>query len=235
MRGGAVRGAAAALVLLAAPPAAAEGVAAARFAAPTDRYDHAVLGDAIEWGALEIVTETGRRLTLTLPRTRVFEDLAPRRADIDGDGDDEVFVVETDLDRGARLSVYDAAGLVAATPFIGRRHRWLAPVGVADLDGDGTVEIAYVDRPHLAAILRVWRYRDGALHEVAASPGLTNHRLGQAVIQGGIARCADGPAIVTADAAWRRVIVTTLRRGHLSPRDTGPYTGPDSLAPDQAC
>ena len=38
----------------------------------------------------------------------------------------------------------------------------LAPLGAADLDGDGKIELAYIDRPHLAKILRIWRFDDGA-------------------------------------------------------------------------
>ena len=130
--------------------AMAVGVTEARYLEPTDRYGHAILGDAIEWGALEMQTADGPVL-IRLPETHVFEDTAPRLADLDGDGDFEVIVVETAIAEGARLSVYDETGLVAATPHIGRTHRWLAPVGAVDLDGDGAVEIAYVDRPHRCA------------------------------------------------------------------------------------
>ena len=76
--------------------------------------------------------------------------------------------------------------LVAATPNIGQRNRWLAPVAAADLDGDGATEIAYVDRPHLARRLRIWRFEGGSLTEIAALPGLTNHRIGEAFITGGL-------------------------------------------------
>src|SRR5690606_33675671 len=126
---------------------------------------------------------------IVLPHTRVFEDIEPRLADLDGDGAPEAIVVETDLDRGARLAVYDAGGLVAATPFIGRRHRWLAPVGAADLDGDGRVEIAYVETPHLGKTLKIVRLVGDDLQPVAEAPGLTNHRIGDPFIQGRIATC----------------------------------------------
>ncbi len=111
---------------------------AVRYDAPTDRYPHGVLGDELEWGALILELDSGTRV-LRLPANRVFEDTAPRLVDLEGDGAPEVVVVESDASAGARLAVYDADGLVAATPFIGTRFRWLAPVGAADLDGDGRV------------------------------------------------------------------------------------------------
>ncbi|SPJ24816.1 hypothetical protein [Palleronia abyssalis] len=101
---------------------AAADVVSAGYTGPTTRYDHGVLGDAVEWGALEMRTSDGRLVTVTLPETRVFEDTAPRLSDLDGDGAAEVIAVETDLRLGARLSIYDESGLVAATEFIGQTH-----------------------------------------------------------------------------------------------------------------
>jgi hypothetical protein len=122
---------AAALALLAGA-AEAEGeprILRADLAEPTDRYAHAVLGDALEWGALTLVLDGGPETTVTLrlPETRVFEDIATRLADVTGDGAPEVIVVETDLALGASLAVYGPAGKLAATPFIGQPNRWLAP------------------------------------------------------------------------------------------------------------
>jgi len=223
------------LAALVAAPAGAEGIAAARYDDPTTRYAHGVLGDRVEWGALVLTLSGGQELRLTLPDTRVFEDTAPRPADVDGDGGLEVVVVESSLARGARLAVYDATGLVAATPHIGRPHRWLAPAGVADLDGDGHVELAYVDRPHLAKTLRVWRFRDGALHPVAQRPGLTNHRIGWDFIPGGLRDCGQGPELILADADWRQVVAATLRAGRIETRTLAPYDGPGSLDAALTC
>src|SRR5690606_28377321 len=131
---------AACAVLFATAPRAE--IRAASYAGPTTRYDHGVLGDAVEWGTLVLRTDRVTR-RIVLPPDRVFEDLTPRLADLDGDGAPEVITVETDLTLGARLAIYGESGLIAATPFIGRPHRWLAPLGAADLDGDGRVEIAY--------------------------------------------------------------------------------------------
>ncbi|WP_174822618.1 FG-GAP repeat domain-containing protein [Ruegeria lacuscaerulensis] len=200
--------------------AAAETITSARYTDPTNRYAHGVLGDDIEYGTLELtVSNTSPQrlfiqpvykrsvITIKLPLNRVFEDLAPRLADIDLDGSNEVIVVESSVHTGAQLAIYDARGeKIAATPHIGTRFRWLAPIGAADLDGDGLVEIAYIDRPHLAKTLRIWRFQDGALTEIATLPGLTNHRIGEDFITGGIRDCGAGPELVIASADWQNIV-----------------------------
>ena len=217
------------LAALAAAPAGAE-ITGARYTAPTTRYSHGVLGDAVEYGALDLTLTKGRTRRIVLPETRVFEDLAPRLADVDGDGAPEVIAVETDLDRGARLSIYDETGLVAATPYIGTRFRWLAPLGAADLDGDGYTEIAYIDRPHLAKTLRVWRFRDGRLDQVATLEGLTNHRIGEEVISGGLRHCGPRPEIIAASADWSRLMAVTFDDRQLAATDLGPYSRENAAA-----
>ena len=206
------------------------------FSEPTTRYDHAVLGDDVEWGALSLEVDAcwqcessqTYRLIIRLPETHVFEDLEPRIIAGD-DGPTLVMVVESSQAQGARLSLYDEAGLYAATPFIGRPHRWLAPIGSADLDGDGWPEVAYIDRPHLAKTLRIWSLRDGELVEVASKAGLTNHRIGEDFITSGIRDCGDGPEVVTVDAGWSRIIASRLEGGAISSRDVGAFTGQASM------
>ncbi len=218
-----------------APPALAQEISAASYADPTTRYTHGVLGDAVEWGALRLDLSDGRRVRITLPDSLVFEDTTPRLADLDGDGGPEVIVVEAALDHGARLVIYDETGRIAATPHIGRANRWLAPVGAADLDGDGAVEIAYIDRPHLAKTLRIWRYQDRRLVHVADAPGLTNHRIGWEFIPGGVRDCGSGPEIVTADADWSRIVATRLVAGRLTSTALRAYDGPESLNAALSC
>ncbi len=217
-----------------APPAAAD-IIAAHYDAPTSRYSHGVLGDAIEWGALVLALDDGRRLRVTLPDSSVFEDTAPRLADVDGDGNNEVVVVESSLVLGARLAIHDETGLLAATPHIGRRYRWLAPVAVADLDGDGATELAWIDRPHLARTLRIWRYRDGRLFPVAERTGLTNHRIGWNFIAGGLRDCGAFPEMILASGDWTRILAARLVSGRIELRDLGPYRGPESLAAARRC
>ena len=200
-----------------------------------------MLGDALEWGALELVLDRcpacARLQTVTrvirLPESRVFEDLAPRLVEIGAGGRRAALVVESDLSRGARMALYDGGGLIAATPFIGQSNRWLAPVGWGDLDGDGALEFAYVDRPHLARTLRVWRLEGGELREVAAMPGLTNHRIGWDYIEGGVRDCGRGPEMILASGDWSRVMAVRFD-GALAARELGAYD-PDRIAAALAC
>jgi hypothetical protein len=231
-------------ILLAAGPAVAApcaeaGGARACFTDAIARYPHGALGDPLEWGRLTLTLADGRTVAAVLPATRVFEDVAPRLADLDGDGAPEVVVVETSLTRGAQLAVYgpDRGRRVklAATPEIGRRFRGLAPAGIADLDGDGAPEIAYDETPHLGKVLRIWRYAPGGLIEIAAAAGLSNHRFGEPTISGGIRDCGPGPEVVTADADWTRVLASRLAGGRILARVVCDAAAPADFAAAMAC
>lgn len=212
----------------------------AAYVVETDEYGHGVLGALRDAKALTIhVSRPGDpRITCpaeaSLPAGHVFEDIAPHLADLDGDGMPEVIAVRSTVTDGARLEVYDRrARLLAATPPIGTRNRWLAVLGAADLDGDGHMEIAYVDRPHLAKTLRIWRYRDGSLTEIAALPGLSNHRIGEEYITGGLRDCGTGPELVLASGDWGQV----LRVRHANGWQVEPLAAfsPEAMAATLAC
>lgn len=150
--------------------------------APTKRYDHGVLGDAIEAGALVAKDDQNKRHTLTLPGNEVFEDRYARLADLDGDGSDEIITVKSHLSKGAALAVValtrHGLEITAETPPIGRAHRWLNPAGIADYDGDKHNEIAIVVTPHIGGVLQFWEYRNRKLHWKKQLNGFSNHAIG---------------------------------------------------------
>ena len=240
-----MRFAAAFALYLCAGSASAEVIVAADYIAPTERYPHGVLGDKVEHAGLQVALGNGAQQSATWPEGVVFEDTNPRLVDLDGDGAPEVITVESHEKLGARLSVWGLDGedrlvALAVTNYIGTPFRWLAVAGAADMDGDGFTEIAYVDRPHLAKTLMVWRYIpqvDGGarLEMVASKSGLTNHQIGEIDIGGGMRVCADGVEVITASADWTRVVATRLENGTLISRDMGPHTGRASLTAAMGC
>jgi hypothetical protein len=206
-------------VLALAAPAGAD-VVSARFADPTDRYPHNVLGDIRGWGRLDITRADGSVRRIVLPDDRVFEDIAPRLWDVTGDGRPEVVVIEADATRGARLVVQGARGLIAASDFIGMRFRWLAPLGVGDVMGNGGVQIAWVETPHLGRTLRLGALKGERIEVVASLPGITAHRIGDEFIAGGLRACA--PEIVALSPDWVRVLRVGWQGGRLVAQDAGP-------------
>lgn len=218
------------------PAAAGADNFTAAYGDPTTRYAHGVLGDAVEWGALEI-TGQGKTRRVILPQDRVFEDIAPRLWDVTGDGIAEIVVIETAIDQGAQLAIYDRSGAkIAATPHIGRTHRWLAPIGAGDFDGDGLIEIAYIDRPHLAKILKIWRFDAGELVQIVELSGLTNHRIGEDFITGGLRDCAGRPTLIVVSGSWAEIMQVEMNQeGKVSATSLGPYTGAASIKNAMAC
>ncbi|MEO0497751.1 MAG: hypothetical protein AAF141_10335, partial [Pseudomonadota bacterium] len=115
--------------------------------------------------------------------------------DLDGGRDDglEIVVLQSKPSGGGSVAVY---GLVddddgtqrlsrlAQTPYIGTPNRWLNVAGIADYDGDGRMEIAVVETPHIGGELQFWRYITGddmlanRLDKVAARHGFSNHAIG---------------------------------------------------------
>ena len=228
-----------ALALSTLPFSAAAEITGVSYVEPTTVYGH----NAIEGGEYTFLrVELGDDAVMIRYDDAVFEDSAPRLVDFDVDGTPEVLTVVSEFEQGARVQIFDlvdgAVVPVASNAPIGTRFRWLAIAGTADFDGDGTLEIAYVDRPHLAKILRILNVRveDGvwSLTEVGTLDGVTNHKYRDPNIEGGIRIC-DTPEVILADAKWDRIVGVTMDNGALVARDIGAYRGADSLTRALAC
>lgn len=237
-----MRGGSAALICLCLAAPAAADIASARYADPTDRYGHGAVPGG-EYGALEVTLSDGTRLVAQVTGG-VFEDTAPRLHDFDGDGMPEVVTVFSGDTTGAMIRIYGMQGdtltALGHNAPIGTRHRWLAVAGIADFNGDGLDEIAFVDRPHLARRLRLQTIDASqepfTFTEIASVGGLTNHKYGSPEIEGGVRLCPDRPpVVVTASANWSRVMEARLIDGEFEIGPIGKYEGPSSLAAALRC
>ena len=157
-------------------------IRAAWYSEPTTRYGHGVIGDAIEAGRLNVKTRSGEIFSLDLPETEVFEDRTPRLADLDGDGLTEVITIRSSSRGGGSVTLYGvrdgALSEIASTGFIGRANRWLNIAGIADYLGSDSLQIAYVETPHIGGTLRLYEFKGGPLREVLSARGFSNHAIG---------------------------------------------------------
>lgn len=214
-----------------------QGNWAATLDRPVDRYGHGIMGDVPEWERL-CLSNSVEQACVTLSKDSIFEELNPRLHDIDNDGDPEAIVVESKLGLGAALVVYDLENgqlRRTVTPNIGTQNRWLAPIGVADFNGDGDMDVAYVDRPHLAKTLRVWTYRDGILTEIASLKGVTNHSIGEPFITSSIRTCNGRPEMILNDSRRKNIVAVFFEDGKLSTKSLGRYKTPQSVLNPPKC
>lgn len=200
--------------------AQAETIISAKYTTPVNRYGHFALGRPHEYARLNIITNSGRKLELQLPEDQVFEDLTPRLVTLAPGEPAEVLAVASRRADGSRLVMVRLSGdrleISAESPAIGTPNRWLNPVGVADLDGDGRSEIAAVTTPHIGGTLRVYQRRGQQLVEVAALAGFSNHINGS--LELGLSRpvVIDGRVrLLVPDASRHSLRITALEGGRL--------------------
>lgn len=205
----------------------AETLVSAAYATPVERYGHFALGRPHEYADLVAVTSKGRRLTFTLPADQVFEDLAPRPVTLTAGAPVEWLSIVSQRESGARLVLIGLAGdrlaITAASPPIGTPNRWLNPVGVADLDGDGRAEITAVITPHIGGTLKVYRRDGGRLVEIAALAGFSNHVYGSPELALSLPLSLQGRAhLIVPDTTRMTLRAVALVDGRLRERASWP-------------
>ena len=168
-----------AFCLLPASHAHAESIRVASYAAPVQRYGHFALGRPHEYARLTATTDTGRRVDFDLSANEVFEDLAPRVVRLAAGEAPQLLAIVSSRESGSRLMLLRLNGerleIDAQSAPVGLPNRWLNPVAVTDLDGDGRAEIAAVITPHIGGTLKVYARQGRELVEKAALEGFSNH------------------------------------------------------------
>lgn len=215
------------------PATGSRGILKALLIAPTDRYGHGVLGDAVEAGGLRVITDGGLQLEYRLSADDVFEDLTPRLVDLTGDGRDEVLLVKSHRERGAALALFEATEgalvLIGETPALGTENRWRNPSSAGDFDGDGRQEVVEVETPHIGGTLRLWRWQDGRLEAGAEFAGVSNHAAGSRALGLSAALDLDGDGddeLLVPDRARRALLLLDLRDGAWVERARLPHKAP---------
>jgi hypothetical protein len=228
-----------ALLALSATAAGAETITGARYAAPVERYGHFALGRPHEYARLTVSTAAGQRHSLELPDDEVFEDLAPRLLTLAAGEPPELLVIVSQRHSGARLALiglHDGRLEISAqSPPIGTPMRWLNPVGVADLDGDGQAEIAAVTTPHHGGTLRIYRRKGKQLLEIAALAGVSNHIYGSPEL--GLSTpvsIAGRTQLLVPDPTHRHLRIIALQDGQLVETAHCPLAAPLTGAVRQA-
>ena len=197
-----------------------EAITAAQYLTPVDRYGHFALGRPHEYASITVTTNTGRALMLTLPGNEVFEDITPRIVKLATNEPDELLTIVSRVDSGARLVLIQlrngALEISAQSSAIGTPMRWLNPVGVADLDGDGRAEIAAVITPHIGGMLKVYRRQGKDLIEFTALSGFSNHLYGSSELALSILIQIKGRThLLVPDTARRQLRIIALENGRL--------------------
>lgn len=154
----------------------------AQYSMPTTKYTHGILGDKIEAEQLVVAVDS-MIYSYILPDEFVFEDIRPRLYDVDGDNQLEFITIRSHRSKGAGIAIYkvqnDKLVEYASVAEIGRSNRWLNIVAINDLDNDGTVEIAWIQTPHIGGILKVAKIKAGSLEVLSSTSQYSNHAIGE--------------------------------------------------------
>jgi len=193
---------------------------------PTRRYAHAILGDPIEAGGLAVILADKSQLEVLVDETSVFEDRMARLVDLDGNGKKEIVVIRSYLDLGAAIAIYAIKGQeiieLAQSEPIGQTNRWLNPAAAADFDGDGNVELAWVETPHIGGTLKVARLVGTGpkrqLKIIDQLYGFSNHKIGARELMLSVTFDWDGDGIndiILPDASRKTLTIVSMASGKL--------------------
>lgn len=89
--------------------------------------------------------------------------------------------------------------------------------------------------PHLARRLVLVGLRGERFEPIARLNGISNHRIGEDFVTGGLRDCGSGPELLLPSADWRRILRVTYEGGRLVAQDHGAFTDARALEARSAC
>ncbi|MGY8824055.1 MAG: hypothetical protein ACKVJG_08975, partial [Candidatus Latescibacterota bacterium] len=163
---------------------------------PTGRYEHGVLGDAVEAGGVVLVaTRGGLRIVaqIEFAPSLVGEGIMPLWVDWDGDGRRDIIVTLSDDTHGARIAAFseDGSALGLGEAF-NQGFRWRHQLAFAPFASDGVEELAVVRTPHIGGVVEFYRRRGRDMERVAQLDGYTSHVIGTRNLDMALAGDFDG-------------------------------------------
>ena len=151
---------------------------------PTLRYEHGVLGDAVEADGMTLIRPQGdagfESGSITPASGGVFEQIAPLWFEFPGIDEELLAVTESTPELATRVSVYRADGsLAAAGPFIGETMKWRHLIAAGPFGPNGEIELVDTLTPHIGGTIEFYRpdFDTGSLDIVANQTGYTSHRI----------------------------------------------------------
>ncbi|MBC8280636.1 MAG: hypothetical protein H8E48_07625 [Chloroflexi bacterium] len=184
---------------------------------PSTRYPHGIAGDKLEATEITLLATKPVLKVLTsiaISGQTVVEGVSPIWGDLNGDGQREIIVTQSDAEQGAQVVVYSESGdLIAAGPAVGRGNRWRHQLAVAPFGADGETELVEVLTPHIGGIAGFYQLNGSSLELVVQQDGVTSHPLGTRNLDMGLAGDLDGdgqPELVVFNQQFS--VVTALRR-----------------------
>jgi hypothetical protein len=162
----------------------------------SEGYQHGVLGDDLEATTITLVDTRADPqviLEIQIDPGDVIEGIAPIWVDLDGDGEREIIVTQSNPGSGARIVVYDEKGnqLTSGEP-IGQGFRWRHQLAVAQFIEGGSQEIAVIRTPHIGGILEIYTLESERLEIKATLGNFSSHRIGSRNLDSALAADLNG-------------------------------------------
>ena len=163
---------------------------------PTEDYPHGVLGDTLEATTITLVEpkiDPHVIREIQIDPGDVIEGIAPIWVDLDGDGEREIIVTQSNADTGARIVVYREDGsLFASGEPIGQGFRWRHQLAVGQFIEGGSQEIAVIRTPHIGGVIEIYALEGNRLEIKAVLSGYSSHQIGSRNLDSALAADLNG-------------------------------------------